>query len=133
MCIVAYLLTARIVEAEKQPLLVNDPYTQQRNASRTIYHATIEEVMQAAFSVCPRRACYAAVRQTYLCSSESTRNNRRSDVFCGSARRLYNEDLKQLELELSRKLSSARVSEKRWRLQQRIESPELAVSRILWK
>jgi hypothetical protein len=58
--IVAYLLKARIVEAKKQPLLANGP----RNASRALWrHAPIEEVLQAAFSVGPRRArCYAAVR-----------------------------------------------------------------------
>jgi hypothetical protein len=47
------------------------------------------------------------------------------------------EDLTQLELELSRELSSAKISEKRWQLQQRtelrIESPELAVVRIIEK
>jgi hypothetical protein len=38
----------------------------------------------------------------HLCSSESARNNKGSGVFCGSSSRLYNEDLTQLELELSR-------------------------------
>jgi hypothetical protein len=62
---VAYLLKARNVEAEKQPLLSNGPYTCSRGiASRTLWrHATIEVVLQAAFSVGPRRArCYATVR-----------------------------------------------------------------------
>jgi hypothetical protein len=44
----------------------------------------------------------------------------------GAAPRLYNEDLGQLELELSRELSSAKISEKRRQLQQRIEG----VSRV---
>jgi hypothetical protein len=34
----------------------------------------------------------------------------------GAAPMLYTEDLTQLELELSRELSSAKVSEKRWQL-----------------
>jgi hypothetical protein len=37
---------------------------------------------RAMFSVVSAR-CYATVRQTYLYSSESTRNNTGSDVFCG--------------------------------------------------
>jgi hypothetical protein len=35
-----------------------------------------------------------------------------------AAPRLYNGNLQQLELELSRELSSAKISEKRWQLQQ---------------
>jgi hypothetical protein len=52
----------------------------------------------------------------------------------GAAPRLYNEDLKQLESELSRELSTAKISEEKWQFQQRIElreSPELAVGRIM--
>jgi hypothetical protein len=45
--IVAYLLKARTVEAEKQPLLGNGPYTRSRGKR----HATTEEVLQATFSV----------------------------------------------------------------------------------
>jgi hypothetical protein len=57
----------------------------------------------------------------------------------GAAPRLYNEDLRQLRdrTELSsrvpsdRELSSAKISEKRWQLQQRIglRVPELTVGR----
>jgi hypothetical protein len=80
-------------------------------------------MLHAAFSVV---RWYATVRQKPFCSNESTRNNRGSSIFCGSAQRLYNEDLTQLELSLE--LSSARISEKRWQLQQRTESSsELAV------
>jgi hypothetical protein len=72
-------------------------------ASRTLWrHATMEEVLHAAVSVGPHRACcYATVRQTHLSSSKSTRNNRGNGVLCGFASRLYNKDLTQLELELS--------------------------------
>jgi hypothetical protein len=38
-------------------------------------------------------SCYATVPQTRL------RNNSGSGIFCGSASRLYNEDLTQLELD----------------------------------
>jgi hypothetical protein len=37
-----------------------------------------------------------------LCETMPTRNNRGSSVFLGSASRLYNEDLTQLEGEVSR-------------------------------
>ena len=46
-----------------------------------------------------------------------------------AAPRLYNEGLKQLESEFSWELSTAKISEKKWHLRQRIElrkSPELA-------
>jgi hypothetical protein len=66
--IVAHLLKARTVEAEKQPMLINGPYTRSRGC------------------------CDA-------------RNNRRAVFSVGSSPRLYNEDLKQLELELSRELT----------------------------
>jgi hypothetical protein len=68
-----------------------------------------------------RAHCYATVRSTHLCSSELTRNNRGSGVFCESAPRLYNEDLTQLKLEFNRELSSARINEKRQQFHQRIE------------
>jgi hypothetical protein len=49
---VAYLLTERIVEVEKQPLLVNGPYTRSREMLRLrLHHAKIEEVIEAVFSV----------------------------------------------------------------------------------
>jgi hypothetical protein len=57
--IVAYLLKARTVAAEKQPLLGDGPYTR-RIGTR---HATIEMVLQAVFAVDPRLACcYATVK-----------------------------------------------------------------------
>jgi hypothetical protein len=55
-----------------------------------VRHATIEEVLRAAFSVGPLRvSCYVTVWQTHLCSRESTPNNKGSGVFCGSALRPY--------------------------------------------
>jgi hypothetical protein len=60
--IVAYLLKVRTVRAEERPLLANGSYT--RSKERVTYvwrHATMEEVLQAAFSVDPRSS--AAVNQ----------------------------------------------------------------------
>jgi hypothetical protein len=51
------------------------------------------------------------VQKTHLCSSKSTCNNRRSSVFFGGCLKLYNKDLRQLELELSQILTLAFVAE----------------------
>jgi hypothetical protein len=62
---------------------------------------------------------YIEERVMYAVTSRKNIRGLASGFLCGSAPRLYNEDLMQLELELSLELSSAYVSEKRWQLQQR--------------
>jgi queuine/archaeosine tRNA-ribosyltransferase len=58
----------------------------------------------ASGDLCGVRDALVAMQMSgkHLCSSESTLNNRGSCVFCGSTSRLYNQNLRQLELELSR-------------------------------
>jgi hypothetical protein len=74
-------------------------HMQQRKLSHILWlHATIEEDVGLR---CTR--CYTTVLWTLLCSSESTHNNRGSGIFFGSSPRLYNEDLTQLELDLTMK------------------------------
>jgi hypothetical protein len=52
----------------------------------------------------------------YAVTSRNSRTGVASRVFCGSVPRLYNEELTQLESELSRELSSMNISEKRCQL-----------------
>jgi hypothetical protein len=109
--IVVYLLNSRIMEAEEQPLLGNGPYTRSRKTRHI--SCDIEEVLQATYSVDPRRA-----KLLRNCSKHisAIRNNRGRGVFCESTLRLYNEDLKQLELELNRipELAVGRIIDKKW-------------------
>jgi hypothetical protein len=56
--------------------------------------------------------------------------------FVGATPKLYNEDLTQLELELSQELSSIKISEKRWQLRDdggvQFESVERELTVQLW-
>jgi hypothetical protein len=91
-------------------------HTMQRNTSCTLWHhETTDQVLQEVLSVgsCHIR-CYATVRWTHICSSESTRNNRGSSVLCGSALWLYKVNLMQPELELFRVLEMA-VAAENWK------------------
>jgi hypothetical protein len=68
-------------------------------------------VMSRNKGCCKRRSLWicSALIATQLCRiSESTHNNRGSGFFCGSALRLYNKDLTQLELEMTSRVGSYR-------------------------
>jgi hypothetical protein len=98
----AHFLKARIVEAEKQLLLGNGPYTN----SRGMCHTTIKGVPSSILWV------HAALTATQLCSKHifaalnQTAKKEEQAFSVGAILRLFIEDLMQLERELSFRVCS---------------------------
>jgi hypothetical protein len=120
--IVVCLLKASTVKAEKQPLLDNGPYT----CSRRMRHVRCD-VTQQQKRCYKRRSLWfrAALVGTQLCSAAVNQHaTTEGAVFSVvTAPRLYNMDLAQLELELSR-VPELAVAAENWESRQssRIEN-----------
>jgi hypothetical protein len=97
--IVVYLLKARTVEAEKQPLLGNGPYTRSRGTRHVCCEArnNRRNVISMAWALLIATQRYGK----HISSAVNQHATIEESVFSvGAAPRLYNEDLTQIELEL---------------------------------